>query len=265
MISLTKNTLIVTLAIVVLTSLISCGGRGNHSKVFREEVGDEVSIKQPVTIVDSSAVGLVFYYPPTDSIALRCFVRPEPTKDPDIVFCCAAAFTLDYEKAADHKRICSAHVSEGTYYPKPRIKRNTGAFITYNGSWTFLYQADADPAAFETEFRNAAANKGAGFAQEMMIHNGKQIPTTRPLNNTNLFRALCKRGGHLCIADATENKTFGAFIQSLIDAGVTEALYTDMGGGWNYSWYRVFAKESATFIHPTYQEAATNWIVFYSK
>ena len=108
-------------------------------------------------------------------------------------------------------------------------------------------------------------NNGAGFAQEMMIHRGNQVPTTRPLNNVNLFRALCEKDGRLCIADATESKSFGAFIQSLLDAGITEAIYTDMGGGWNYSWYRPFANGEAIFIHPTYQEAATNWLVFYSK
>ena len=248
-----------------ISFIVSCGGRRSQKKVHLEETFEEPAIIQPSVSVDSSSVGLVFYYPTTDSIALRCFVRPEPAIDPDIVFCCAAAFTLDYEKAADHRRICSAHVSDGTYYPKPRNRRYTGAFITYNGTWSFLYQADANPSAFESYFREAAANKGAGFAQEMMIHGGEQVPTTRSLSNVNLFRALCEREGRLCIADATENKSFGAFIQSLLDAGVTEAIYTDMGGGWNYSWYRSFAEGAATFIHPTYQEAATNWIVFYSK
>ena len=245
--------------------IVSCVGRGSQSKDHVEEIVEESLIIQPAVSIDSSSVGLVFYYPTTDSIALRCFVRPEPAKDPEIVFCCAAAFTLDYEKAADHRRICSAHVSDGTYYPKPRNRRYTGAFITYNGTWSFLYQADANPSVFEPYFREAATNKGAGFAQEMMIHSGEQVPTTRSLNNVNLFRALCERRGRLCIADATESKSFGAFIQSLLDAGVTEAIYTDMGGGWNYSWYRSFAKEKATFIHSTYQEAATNWIVFYSR
>lgn len=226
---------------------------------------EETTIESPAVIVDSTAVDLVFYYPRTDSIALRCFVRPEPDKDPDIVFCCAAAFTLDYKQEANHNRICSAHVSDGVYYSTPRIRRNTGAFVSSNGTWKFLYKADADPAAFEADFRKAAVNKGAGFAQEMMIHNGVQVPTTRPLNNVNLFRALCEREGRLCIADATTNKAFGDFIQSLIRAGVTEAIYTDMGGGWNYSWYRLHADEAATFIHSAYQEAATNWIVFYSK
>jgi len=243
--------------------MVSCGGRGNHYDGKKADDVEAFSIEQPAVVVDSTYKDLVIYYPRTDSIVLRCFIRPEPSKDPGVVFCCAAAFTLDYKKEADHGRICSAHVSDGVYYPKPRIRRNTGAFVFCDASWDFLYQADADPHAFEAAFNKAATNNGAGFAQEMMVHEGKQVPTTRPLSNVNMFRALCERDGRLCIADAKTNVSFGTFIQSLIDAGVTEALYTDMGNGWNYSWYRLYAKDSATYIHSAYQEAATNWILFY--
>ena len=45
----------------------------------------------------------------------------------------------------------------------------------------------------------------------------------------------------------------------------TDPTYTDMGYGWNYSWYREFARQEASFIHPEYQKSATNWLVFYSR
>lgn len=220
---------------------------------------------EPVVIIDSCAAGLIFYYPPTDSIALRCFNRPEPSSDFSIVFCCAAAFTLDYGSAADHKRICSSHVSDGHYYKKPKIKRYTGAFAAYGDKWGFRYQADADPAAFDTLFQIAADNHGCGFAQEMMIHESRKVITTRPLSDVNLFRSLCERNGKLCVADATHAQRFGDFIQSLLNAGVTEALYTDMGYGWNYSWYRTYRSGPATYIHSVPLKAATNWLVFYAR
>ena len=37
----------------------------------------------------------------------------------------------------------------------------------------------------------AAREGGMGFAQEMMIHNGKAVNTKRSLGNKNVFRALC--------------------------------------------------------------------------
>lgn len=224
----------------------------------------DTDILQPAVLVDTDNPALNIYYPPTDSIALRCFIRPEPQKDLDIVFCCAAAFTLDFKKDADHKRICSSHVSEGIYYRKTEgQQRYTGAFVSYNHKWSFFYQKDADPAAFDTAFQNAAMYYGTGFSQEMMIHKGKKVPTTRPLNNVNLFRALCEIDGRLCVVDARESKAFGNFIDDLLGAGVQEAIYMDMGNGWNYSWYRENIGETAVFIHQDYQEAATNWLVFY--
>ena len=36
---------------------------------------------EPQVIVDTTVRGLVLYYPPTDSIELRCFDRPDPAAD----------------------------------------------------------------------------------------------------------------------------------------------------------------------------------------
>lgn len=176
-----------------LPVLAACVQGGRRSAPDVSVHPDTAEVRSAVR-VDSSFSDLVFYYPRTDSIVLRCFDRPEPLKDPDIVFCCAAAFSGGLETTASHSRICSAHVSGGRYYPKPRISRYTGAFVSYGGSWAFLYDKGADPAAFEEGFREAALAGGAGFAQEMMIHGGRQVPTTRPPGNTNLFRAMCVRG-----------------------------------------------------------------------
>ena len=138
----------------------------------------------------------------------------------------------------------------------------TGAFVTSKGEWSFLYNKDADPNAFHDAFNKAAENNGAGFAQEMMIHQGVQVKTTRPLSNVNLFRAVCEKDNKLCIVDAKESGSFGSFITALLNAGVTEAIYTDMGYGWNYSWYR---KDDGTVkeLFPTPGKYTTNWITFY--
>ena len=176
---MTRTVLFVS-ALFMLLRFFSCCSYGGYNVVCS---------------VDTTQPGLKLYYPPTDSIVLRCFDRPLPSKDLDIVFCCAAAFTLDYERQHDHRRICSAHVSDGQYFRLPRIRRNTGAFVTSNGKWQFLYQENADPSAFHEAFENAAKNHGAGFAQEMMIHDGEMVTTTRPLSNVNLFRALCEGQG----------------------------------------------------------------------
>ena len=211
----------------------------------------------PIVRVDSTYTGVMLYYPPTDSVDLRCFDRPRPEVDSSVVFCCAAAFTGKGPKG--HGNIASDHVSSGKRYRGYRCVRNTGALVFYDGSFEFIYKD------YSHKLDSAAAHNGAGFAQEMMIHQGKQVKTTRSLSDENLFRAICVKNGVLCIADATESKPFGSFIESLLQTGVSEALYVDMGEGWNYSWYRHHLDSQAVYIQEAYIETATNWLVFYAK
>lgn len=222
-------------------------------------------VPEPVRLVeiDTTVHGLILYYPPTDSIELRCFDRPDPKVDSSIVFCCAAAFTTDFGSDADHTRICGDHVSGGRFYKRPRLKRNTGAFfVGEDGRYAFMYSPEAKQETFRLEFEHAVT----GFTQEMMLRRGERVRTTRPDRNVNQFRALClTAGGRLFIADAAEPMQFGHFVQQLQQAGAYDALYMDMGPGWNYSWYREYADSAATLIHSWPINSATNWLVFHRK
>ena len=77
-------TLLAGLSAFLLLS-VACGGRQAAVEPEPEPV--------PLMQVDTTFRGLVIYYPPTDSIELRCFDRPDPAVDTGAVFCCAAAFT----------------------------------------------------------------------------------------------------------------------------------------------------------------------------
>ena len=240
---------------LALVFLFSCERRAGR-KVKESDEAQAAAAPLPAVTIDSTANGLVFYYPKTDSIDLRCLKRPEPAQEPGIIFCCAGAYTGTGSKS--HSNIAGDHVSGGIRYHGYRCPRNTGAFVYYKRKWKFLYKD------YTTELDSAAANNGCGYAQEMLIHDSIRLKTARPDNNVNQFRALCELNGELCIAEATSAKPFGDFKQSLLRAGVKEALYTDMGAGWNYSWYREYPDSKAVFIHQAYQESATNWLVFYS-
>lgn len=110
---------------------------------------------------------------------------------------------------------------------------------------------------------NLFITKGrCGFAQEMMIHKSGVVEHTRSDNNSNEFRALCLIDDKLAIADSKGVVKFGDFIQDLKKAGATEALYLDMGTGWNYSWYRD-ENGNPIEIHSYPTKYATNWITFY--
>lgn len=101
----------------------------------------------------------------------------------------------------------------------------------------------------------------------MMIHNGKAVKTTRPLGNRNIFRALCLNSDYqLALYESQGVMSFGNFIDALLSEGVKEAIYTDIGQGWNYCFYRVNQSDkSPKYIHATSLPYASNFITITTK
>lgn len=216
--------------------------------------------------IDTTHSGLRIYYPHLGSVCLVTGEMPD-TSNHNVSFCCAAAFTQKCLKVFKHSNVIGDHVSDGMgeRYDGPDSPRLNGAFVFYNHHWKFLHKDDSTD--YSAELDSAAVHFGSGFGQEMMIHEGCEVPHTRPDEDQNLFRALCKIDGELCIADAREWGTFRAFINNLLAAGATEALYLDMGEGWNHSWYKPEVDGElmgpAVIIHPKTHNYCTNWLTFW--
>lgn len=198
---------------------------------------------------------LLIYTPHYSRMDLVCGTMPALT-DTNVIFCAEAAYTAQLLNEFKHSNILGDHVSSGKRYKGSPGKWNTGAFVYYNGQWKFLYQV------YGKELDAAARNGGMGFGQECMIHEGKLVPVNRKCSNRNEFRALCELEGKLCVIDSKGVTAYGDFMQALLDAGVTEAIYLDMGPGWNYSWYRDH-NGVAQKIHDKKIQYTTNWITFY--
>lgn len=122
--------------------------------------------------------------------------------------------------------------------------------------YKFLYKR------YSNELDSAAKYGGMGFGQEMLIHKGLLVPCMRSNNNEHVFRALCSLNSKLCVIDSKHIMKFGDFRKALLRLGVTEALYLDMGTGWNYSWWRD-DKVNVNIIHPKKHSYTTNWITFF--
>ena len=210
---------------------------------------------QPTPVEIADTCNLRIYYPNYSRIDLVCGEMPEK-EDESVIMFAEAAFTGELLDSFKHKNIAGDHVSNGRREKGYRCKRNNGAFVWYDGKPKFCIDN------YSPELDKAPRNGGCGFAQEMMIHGGKEVAHTRAADNTNEFRALCLIGGRVAIADSNGYMPFGDFIDNILKAGATEALYLDMGPGWNYSWYR---DENGTLVelHPSPTKYATNWITFY--
>lgn len=207
----------------------------------------------PVEIIDTC--NLKIYYPNYRRIDHVCGIMPD-MEDKSVIMFAAAAFTGELLDEFNHYNIAGDHVSNGHREKGYPCKRNNGAFVWYDNTPKFIEYPYSD------EFDIAASKGGCGFAQEMMIHEGQIVKHTRPDTNVNEFRALCLIDGKVAVADAMGKYSFGEFINNLLKAGATEALYLDMGRGWNYSCYRDIDDNSIE-IHPIPIKFTTNWITFY--
>ena len=218
-----------------------------------ETDADEVQVQSHVERVDT--MGLVVLYPDYSTIDFVCGTMPAK-KDSSVILFAEAAYTGECLQECRHSNIAGDHVSAGVRYKGYRCKRNTGAFVYYNGKWKFCTEP------YSSELDAAAKNGGAGFAQELILLNGSAMVTRRKDSNKNQFRALCCRDGRLCIIESGKVVSFGDFRKKLMDYGVSDAIYLDMGGGWNHAWYRS-DDETIVELHPKTHNYCTNWITFY--
>ena len=179
-----------------------------------------------------------------------------PSKsDTSVILFAEAAYTGELLKEFKHTNVAGDHVSQGKRYKGYKCKRNTGAFVYYGEKWDFCYKD------YSKAMDVAAENGGAAFAQEMMIYKGKMVEIARKDSNKNQFRALCNHDGRLCIVETKGKIPFGDFKKKLLALGISDALYLDMGAGWNYAWYRDRGK--IVELHPKVHDYCTNWITFY--
>lgn len=240
--------------------------RGTHPDIKESAVRNftEVADEDVMTVshIETKYGDLICLKPEMEKLNMDmvCGEIPSPEND-SIVLAFAGAFTgIYFDKG--HENIAGDHVSGGKRYGGYRCARNTGAFTWSSESGARFHYQD-----YSKELDRAQREGGMGFAQEMMIHNGKAVKTTRPLGNQNVFRALClDSDGNLALYESQGRVTFGNFIEALLSQGVQEALYTDMGQGWNYCFYRLHDTDKApTFLHSLPTPLASNFVVIKKK
>lgn len=198
--------------------------------------------------------GLKIIYPNFAKIDLVCGTMPSKS-DTAVILVVEAAYTEAKLDKFVHANIAGDHVSGGVRYGGYKCDRNTGAFVYYNDGWKFCHKR------YSHELDSAALYGGAAFAQELIMMDGELLETGRRDLDCNVFRALCEREGRLCIMESESWVTFGRFKKKLQEAGVENAIYLDMGSGWNYSWLR--SDTGVVELHPKEHDYCTNWITFY--
>lgn len=212
-----------------------------------------------VTVVDNDS--LTVYYPHFSRIDL--VTERMPGKDEkDVIFVCAASFTGERLDEFKHSNIAGHHVSSGDFHHGYKCGPYNGVFTwSAKSGWHFFNYSHKNS---EPPLKKVAAEGGMGFCQSLLFHEGKRFKGCIKPERVNRYRALCEIGGKLCIVDCSRKLTFGHFMDGLEKLGVRNAVYCDMGRGWNYSWYRR-DDGSVKELFTTPGQYTTNWVAFYDQ
>ena len=212
---------------------------------------EEILPADQTVVYNTGTVYIIF--PEYAGIDLVCEKRPSKS-DESITWCSGAAFQHTVSLGFTQENVEGDHAVSGVLYESPYNKDSFGAFTFADGRFAFTFDGAADAV------RKAAEAGGSGFMQFGLIHNGQSVMRfDRP--RARCYRTLAELNGHVCIIDSVNMLHFDAFMEELHRLGVTNALYMDMGAGWNYSWYRN-AQGLVVTLFGLPVPWSHNWVVF---
>lgn len=212
---------------------------------------EELLPMEKTTVYDTGTVYVIF--PEYSRVNHVCETRPSKS-DASITWCSGAAFQHTVSLGFSQENVEGDHAVQGTLYESPYNWDSFAAFTCVDGQFSFEFD---DPSG---AIRAAAEAGGSGFMQFGLIRDGEIVMgLNRP--RSRCYRTLAELNGNLCIIDSRRMMQFDDFMEEVRRLGVTNALYMDMGAGWNYSWYRSAAGKVITlFGLPV--PWSHNWVVF---
>ena len=198
--------------------------------------------------------GLVYVIFPEYSVIEHVSEHRPSKSDKSITWCSSAAFQHDIRFDFSHDNIDGDHADNGTLYLSPTNLDSFDAFVFANGKYGFEFDHPVEA------MKEAAEAGGNGFMQFGLIRDGEDVMTIRR-PRARCYRTLAELNGHICLIDSINMLAFEDFLAELHRLGVTNALYMDMGAGWNYSWFRDALDRVITlFALPV--PWSHNWVIF---
>lgn len=267
---------ILTLAIAVMVSLTACSGNKTQSldSIPSEEVEDPVveNIELPPALnlsrqkVDSVGFIIMKADPYRCHVTMADSVIPSQT-DSTILLCVEAAFTGQLLKEFKTTNIAGDYIIDGEYHKGYKCIANTGFLCSLEGSQGCTVKIGRSTECKEW-MEQAKEFRGSLFQQILIVQNCKNVYRNTPIKPTtkNIYRAACTlTDGGFAVIQSLSRLPLSCFINSLISLGVEDALYLDMGTGWNYGWYRESPSSPAVELFKVRSPYQTNWLVIKAK
>lgn len=185
--------------------------------------------------------------------------RPS-NNDNNILLCIPGAYT-DLQTL----KVDGLYIDKGKVYNKDKINHSLGGAIKIIQGDCEIFPSGKGKLLTDSLIDHIVNKKGSLFQQIQMIEKGKGAT----YKDTKLFqrRAIVKlKGNKTAIIESFEHITLAAFTKDLLELGVIDALYTDMGS-WDEGWYKDPISGKVTTIGRirTETEKQCNWVVFKVK
>lgn len=226
-------------------------GQGNNNSSTKEKI--TTIMNQDYKMKVDTTADLIMYNITDCQLDLACGTMPT-TDEQDVVLCVAAAFTgkcLDYFA---HSNILGPHISKGVLYEGYEEEGGYAIFASWGNQKSIFELKD------RKKLEDIAAANGMAFTQYWVIKNGEGYNPPRQTVKQEYYRCIAQKAGQTYVIESKEVVKFDYFVKCLIDLGVENALYMDMGRGWNHSFYRD-ERGKVHILHPKTHGYCTNWLV----
>ena len=196
---------------------------------------------------------LIMYDITDCQLDLACGTMPNIEQE-EVILCVAAAFTGKCLDSFEHSNILGPHISQGVLYRGYGEEGGYAVFASWGNQKAFFKLENQD------KLEEVAAAKGMAFTQYWVIKDGKGYNPPRQTVKQEYYRCIAQKAGRTYVIESKEVVKFDYFVKCLVERGVENALYMDMGKGWNHSFYRD-ETGVAHVLHPKTHEYCTNWLV----
>lgn len=253
----------VLLALTILASCqLSSTQAVNEQKDIVEELVPDTLVALSNMEIDSMPFLMLKMNPEAAYISMADSVMPSET-DSTIALCVEAAFTGELLKEFKTTNIGGDYVIDGVFHKGYKCKANTGFLYADKKIYTISSSEYCDE-----WIEKARENGGTLFQQILIVQNGMNVYKGTPIKPTtaNIYRSVCiLNDGNFAVIQSTKALPLNDFINSLIEMGVSDALYLDMGRGWNYGWYRETIGSQSIKLFDYRTPYQTNWLLIKAK
>ena len=210
-------------------------------------------MKQHYKMKVDTTTDLIMYDITDCQLDLACGTMPNIEQE-DVVLCVAAAFTGKCLDGFEHSNILGPHISQGVLYEGYEEEGGYAVFASWGNQKEFFELGKQD------KLEEVAVAKGMAFTQYWVVKNGEGYNPPRQTIKQEYYRCIAQKAGRTYVIESKEVVKFDYFVKCLVETGVENALYMDMGKGWNHSFYRD-ETGVAHVLHPKTHEYCTNWLV----